>query len=174
MIIGDKEYYTDLDSNYTYKNRKVVFVVNNIRVVDDYRNRELPYLLTMDQIETIAVSEDPFLWQAYCGDVKADIPHVVIFIYTNKDGKSRTAPIGIRRLKFKGLSQQKEFYSPNYRFGVSPTEKDFRRTLYWNPDVRTDSQGNARVRFFNNATCSKMSISAETVTLDGTLISIFE
>jgi hypothetical protein len=50
-----------LDSNYTYKNRKVVFVVNNIGVVDDYRNRELPYLLTMNQIETIAVSEDPIL-----------------------------------------------------------------------------------------------------------------
>jgi len=171
---NDKEYYTDLDSNYTYKSRKVVFVVNNIRVVDDFRNRELPYLLTMDQIETITISEDPFLWQQYCSDVKPDIPHVVIFIYTNKDGKSRTAPIGMRKLKYNGFSQTHEFYSPNYRYGVLPAEKDIRRTLYWNPDVRTDKQGHARVQFFNNSNGTKMRISAETVTSDGTSISIFE
>ena len=171
---GWKEGSLALDSNYTYKNRKVVFVINNNRIVDDYQNRELPYLLTMDQIETISISEDPLLWTQYCGDVKTVIPHVVIFIYTNKDGKSRIAPTGVRETTWQGYSLEKEFFHPDYRYGVLPNEKDVRRTLYWNPDVHTDASGKAKIRFYNNGTCQRMTISAETVTQDGTIGVIHE
>ena len=38
---------------------------------------------------------------------------------------------------------------------------NYRRTLYWNPDVKTDAEGKASIRLFNNGTCRKMEISAE-------------
>jgi len=66
-----------------------------------------------------------------------------------------------------GYSYVKEFYSPVYDHANLPKEKDFRRTLYWNPDVKTDSTGKASVHFYNNSTCKAMKISAETLTKGG-------
>jgi len=59
----------------------------------------------------------------------------------------------------------KEFYSPDY--SALPEESDYRRTLYWNPAVTTDSTGIAKIQFYNNSSCKKLSINAETVTQDG-------
>ena len=44
---------------------------------------------------------------------------------------------------------------------------DYRRTLYWNPDVKTDSNGEAKIEFYNNSTCRQLVISAEGITKDG-------
>lgn len=67
-----------------------------------------------------------------------------------------------------GYSQPDEFYSPDYSRQPLPKEGDHRRTLYWNPDVRTDGEGRATVSFFNNATCRTLDISAEGFADDGT------
>jgi hypothetical protein len=56
------------------------------------------------------------------------------------------------------------------QFATLPDEKDFRRTLYWNPDVKTDSLGRASVSFYNNGVCKKLSISAEGLTNKGTVV----
>jgi hypothetical protein len=52
-------------------------------------------------------------------------------------------------------------------FEILPTIDDVRRTLYWNPDVTTDSTGNATIRFYNNSTCKQLDISAEGITKSG-------
>lgn len=49
-----------------------------------------------------------------------------------------------------GYFTAREFYVPNYE---APTEiekirPDLRTTIYWNPQVRTDSLGAAKVSFF--------------------------
>ena len=51
------------------------------------------------------------------------------------------------------------FEMPDY--SVLPKTDDFRRTLYWNPDVETDKNGEASVEFYNNNTCQRFVISAE-------------
>ena len=86
--------------------------------------------------------------------------------YGNDLSRPKFVP-GIRNTSLQGYSNVKEFYSPQYSTKPLPTVKDFRRTLYWNPDVRTDSTGKAAVKFYNNSTCKVMKISAETVTKDG-------
>lgn len=40
----------------------------------------------------------------------------------------------------------REFYQVNHSNSV-PGDIDFRRTLYWNPDVRTDNNGKVNVSF---------------------------
>jgi uncharacterized protein YfaS (alpha-2-macroglobulin family) len=65
------------------------------------------------------------------------------------------------------FSPIEEFQNPDYQNGALPNEKDYRRTLYWNPNVKTDSEGKASVAFYNNSTCKKMTISAETLTSEG-------
>ena len=49
------------------------------------------------------------------------------------------------------LCSKSHKYSPNYRkFGV-PTDDDTRRTLLWNPKVKTDRKGEANLILYNNA-----------------------
>ena len=51
-----------------------------------------------------------------------------------------------------------------------PPAEDFRRTLYWNPDVRMDENGEAIIEFYNNSSCREIRVSAEGVTPDGQCI----
>ncbi len=50
-----------------------------------------------------------------------------------------------------------------------PKEADYRRTLYWNPELKPDGQGHATVKFYNNSRCRRMKISAETLADDGAI-----
>ena len=47
-------------------------------------------------------------------------------------------------------------------------EDDFRRTLFWAPDVTADAEGRAEVSFWNNSTCRSIHVSAEGTAPDGT------
>ncbi|MDE6279856.1 MAG: hypothetical protein K2M05_07760 [Paramuribaculum sp.] len=58
---------------------------------------------------------------------------------------------GMRRSVLEGYTTNMvEFYSPDYS-GAPPVEPDYRRTLYWNPDLLPDADGNIRINFFNNS-----------------------
>ncbi len=78
-------------------------------------------------------------------------------------------PVGIRETKQSGYAYTKEFFQPNYDKALLPDEKDYRRTLYWNPDVKTDANGKASISFFNNGSCKAMNVSAEAVTERGVI-----
>jgi len=90
---------------------------------------------------------------------------VLIILHTKKNYQN--VPAGIRDTKFDGYAHVKEFYSPRYDKAMLPNEKDYRRTLYWNPDVKTDQTGKATISFFNNSSCKSMNVNAETVTSNG-------
>jgi uncharacterized protein YfaS (alpha-2-macroglobulin family) len=55
-------------------------------------------------------------------------------------------------------------------YSIMPPMEDFRRTLYWNPNVKTDKDGKATIEFYNNSSCTQMFISAEGITKDGKFI----
>ena len=46
-------------------------------------------------------------------------------------------------------------------------KKDQRRTLYWNPSVKTDENGKAVIECYNNQYSTPLIIQAETLTDDG-------
>ena len=68
-----------------------------------------------------------------------------------------------------GFTLPYEFYQPSYANKPLPEHKDYRRTLYWNPDVQLDESGTATISFYNNGRTTKMGISAEGMAIDGTL-----
>ena len=70
---------------------------------------------------------------------------------------------------FQGYNVPSTFEMPDY--SLMPPMEDFRRTLYWNPDVRTDEKGEAIIEFYNNSSCREIQISAEGITPDGRCIS---
>lgn len=90
---------------------------------------------------------------------------VLVYLYIDKNAvKDR---IGERNTVVQGYTKYVDFYSPDYEYLVLPDEKDFRRTLYWNPSVNVDDNGKAKVVFYNNGQCSNMEIDATTVTQNG-------
>ena len=74
-----------------------------------------------------------------------------------------------RFYRLPGFTLPYEFYQPSYAGKPLPEQKDYRRTLYWNPDVQLDESGTAKINFYNNGRQTRMGISAEGMALDGTL-----
>ena len=75
---------------------------------------------------------------------------------------------GLRRTYFQGFNKASTFEMNDY--SVLPPMADFRRTIWWQPDITTDEQGKAKVEFFNNSTCEEMYISVEGMTEDGKVL----
>lgn len=92
---------------------------------------------------------------------------VIIYLQTYEKGMKHREPIGVRKTNVMGFSTPRAFYNPNYKEYVLPDEQDYRRTLYWNPDIETNSLGKVSVEFYNNSSCKKMNVSAETITGGG-------
>ena len=66
-----------------------------------------------------------------------------------------------------GYSRPYMFYSPQYPEGPVFGDVDYRRTLYWDPNVVTDSIGQAQVEFYNNSITTHFNISAAGITSSG-------
>lgn len=66
-----------------------------------------------------------------------------------------------------GFSRPYSFYSPEYPDGPIPGDVDYRRTLYWNPNVITDENGHAQVEFYNNSSSTRFNISGAGITASG-------
>ena len=77
---------------------------------------------------------------------------------------------GVRDTYYDGYSIVKEFYNPDYSECALPDSADYRRTLYWNPDVRTDDHGNTSVTFYNNKHTKHLHVRAEGITEHGEFI----
>ena len=75
--------------------------------------------------------------------------------------------LGRRTTTVKGFTRPVQFYSPIYPDGPIEGHADYRRTLYWNPNVITDEEGRARVEFYNNSFTRKFTINAAGITASG-------
>lgn len=77
-----------------------------------------------------------------------------------------------RRYELQGFAWPDEFYSPDYSNAELPeVPTDYRRTIYWNPDLKLNANGKASVTFWNNSFSSQLSISAEGVANNGAILS---
>lgn len=75
-----------------------------------------------------------------------------------------------RRYILYGYSACYDFYQPDYSKKPLPDTKDYRRTLYWNPNLKLDAKGHANLQFYNNSKNTQITISAEGLGEDGTPI----
>ena len=100
--------------------------------------------------------------------------YVLVDILLKEDGTLLTNKqkrnLGQRITTLTGLSQPYMFYSPEYPDGPIENEDslDYRRTLYWNPNVITDADGHAEVEFYNNSYSRHFSVSGAGITASGT------
>jgi hypothetical protein len=162
----------------TYKNRPIVWIVDNELhnitgykkrfVLDDVVNEVDASIETFPDIlsdaKAVYISEDHDAYVHYINypDMAGTSP-VTIFVYTFHSFFYKKK--GNRRTHFSGFEKPETFDMTDY--SVLPPAQDFRRTLYWNPNVKTSKDGVAKVEFYNNSSCRHLVISAEGITKDG-------
>ena len=100
----------------------------------------------------------------------ADKPEVVVDLHLFPNDAKRIT-YRDRYIMLDGYSTSVEFYSPDYSKHPLPDgQKDYRRTLYWNPSLQLDRNGQADISFFNNFRHTTLSVEAEGQASDGTLL----
>ena len=100
----------------------------------------------------------------------ADQPGVIVDLHRFLDNAKRVT-YRDRYIVLDGYSTSAEFYSPDYsKHRLPEGQKDYRRTLYWNPNLQLDKDGEASVTFYNNSRQTSLSIEAEGQASDGTLL----
>lgn len=102
----------------------------------------------------------------YKGDNQPDV--IIDYRLFPNDGYQPT--YRDRRYVLDGYAVCEDFYSPDYSQKPLPDTKDYRRTLYWVPNVKFDAAGKATVNLYNNSKPTVLSIQAEGITTTGTPI----
>ena len=137
-----------------YAGRCINWIVDN-----DARRMSTPvHLLWLDEVKSLYIVPNHPREMDGC---------VRIYVYEHITFTTESQK-GLRRTYFQGFNQPSTFQMEDYN--VIPPMADFRRTIYWNPDIRTDKDGKAKVEFFNNSTCQEMYISTEGITEDGRVL----
>ena len=177
---------TEEDKNYciykegiTYKNRPVMWLLNNTFFMVSGVNRgcNVTYVVEknhgslfptfLEEAKAVYIRDDNSTIKNYI--ISSDLENarpVMVFVYTHH--KFLRDIDGLRRTHFQGFNVPETFEMEDY--SIMPPMEDFRRTLYWNPNVKTDKDGKATIEFYNNSSCTQMFISAEGITKDGKFI----
>jgi hypothetical protein len=85
--------------------------------------------------------------------------------FTGRRGK----PLSMASIHQQGWKPNVEFCSPQYTDKSQKTRPDHRTTLYWNPKVKTDANGKARIRFYASDISKRYLVTLEGVTNNGTI-----
>lgn len=165
-----------------YGNQPIEWIVDNGETMnagaitsDSGAEGDVFFPVWMDEIKSVYIaSYDPDhdsreAARAGFGETAGEIGddrsnHVKIYLYLHHRFTTESNK-GLRRTYFQGFNSISTFEMEDY--SVIPPMADFRRTIYWEPDVKADEEGKARIEFFNNSTCEEMYISAEGMTPEG-------
>lgn len=164
----------DTEEILYYKGSPVKFIDMFSKRIISMSTNDPEYII--DQIEKIEVCE-PGAQMLHLLDELPEIHEInkrvtYVLLYRYKDGHREISPVGIRYTSLQGYTPPKAFYHPHYDRILPSDPDDHRRTLYWNPDVQTDAEGNASIRFYNNASCRHLIFDAEVITADGAIGSL--
>lgn len=100
-----------------------------------------------------------------------DQPDVTVNLIKFPEGKKRYHYVN-RRFLLQGFNYPDQFYHADYSHRQpSPEEaKDYRRTLYWNPDLKLDEKGCAHITLYNNSHSTAIETSVAGQTSEGALL----
>ena len=132
------------------------------------------YMGIEDVVKCLEISDIRYVQKAVKEPVQKDLEMFypaglyVVEIHLNPGRKSRMSwNKNTRQTAFDGYSPKMEFYTPEYPNGPIEGDADYRRTIYWNPEVKTNRLGIVDVKFYNNSYSRSLSVSVEGVTNRG-------
>lgn len=184
-------YFLEKGIRFDDPNIQPYFYVHNSEKILDKKPFDVPQGIDMIDVKSIIVYDKPmypryfvdftpllidyhrkhldtdwFIWVDTCWD-----RYFLIDIQIKNDREllsyNDIRNLGRRTTTIDGFSKPVEFYAPQYPEGAVYGDVDPRRTLYWNPNVITDSEGNARVEFYNNSFSTRYTISGAGITASG-------
>jgi hypothetical protein len=120
-------------------------------------------LLDPDEIERIDIVSSRYI----LGD--ASFSGIINMVTHDAGYHHFELPAYVLRQSFQFLLFPAPFYSPDYSANTDSlkTIPDYRNTLYWNPDIYTDSSGDAEIRFFTSDDISGYRIVIQGISDDG-------
>lgn len=125
--------------------------------------------LPLSDIAYVKVFRPPF-FSPYGGGANG-----AIAVYTRRGDDVKSEPgKGLANNVVSGYTPVRQFYAPNYgTFNAANEKKDFRTTLYWNPEVITTTRKNkATLVFYNNDVSKSFRVIIEGMSSDGRLVHI--
>lgn len=112
--------------------------------------------INMNDVAMIKVFRPPFFGAMGGGAGGA------IAVYTKKGASNNSNVKGLPFATINGYSVVKEFYSPDYEKNPEADVKDYRTTLYWNPNLYFDkTTRRVTIPFFNSDNCKKIRVTIE-------------
>ena len=132
------------------------------------------YMGIEDVVKCLEISDIRYVQKAVKEPVQKDLEMFypaglyVVEIHLNPGRKSRMSwNKNTRQTTFDGYSPKMEFYAPEYPNGPIDGDADYRRTIYWNPEVKTNRLGIVDVKFYNNSYSRSLTVSVEGMTTGG-------
>lgn len=175
-----------------YKNRPIVWILNNYFyaitmsksapiqgdiIVYDFESMDF-FPTFLEEVKSIYISEEQSAYETHLySDYLAAHNAVTVFVYTHNTNWRRFENVpkyfGIelrthRFTYFDAYNEPETFQMDDY--SVLPPMEDFRRTIYWEPNVKTDENGYAKVKFYNNSSARHIYISAEGMDSKGNML----
>ena len=182
---GFEEHFNEDGQAYlSMKGYPVFYYIHNQEKQVSYKPFDFPMQIDMIDVKSILIYDEPMYGPVFVDYVPLfrnkwilynkpyiDTKHYVIDIQVKEDYElfsyKDIRNLSRRQTTFSGFSRPVEFYGPQYPDGPILGEPDLRRTIYWNPNVITDSEGRARVEFYNNSFTEKYTISGAGLTPGG-------
>jgi len=99
---------------------------------------------------------------------------IVNIITKSGDFSNATLPDYAIRLPYRVIDPVSSFVSPDYSSVALKRSRipDFRTTLYWNPSVKPDKEGKARIEFWTSDFVSDFEVNIQGITPDGKIFSL--
>ncbi|MBS1503975.1 MAG: TonB-dependent receptor plug domain-containing protein, partial [Bacteroidetes bacterium] len=114
-------------------------------VIDGFEGADMGFM-TASEVETVEV-----LSGANAAIYGMEGGNGVLVITTKRrSGDTKyIESVGILPITVNGFYKAREFYSPKYDVNPSSTHPDLRSTIYWQPELATDKNGNASFEYYN-------------------------
>ncbi len=142
--------------------RQPLFLVDNIPTFD----KTFVLSLNPGDVETIEVinANHKIRQFGFLGQ------YGVIAISTKKEGITSDDIPDKNILKFQGWYHAREFFSPDHSLSTETdrSKPDLRSLIYWNPLIKTDTNGKASVSFYNTDNITTIDTRVEGISYNGT------
>ncbi|MBC7874779.1 MAG: hypothetical protein H7Y01_12325 [Ferruginibacter sp.] len=158
--------------NNQFVNRKNISLMTGQKWLVGIFLNEVPTDITQLRILRVGDIALVKFYEAGFVGVGSGSPGGAIAVYTKEKFAKEEKPDKLNYAAYNGYSISKEFYNPDYNNKeMRPPASDNRTTLYWNPDVYTDTETKSlKMNFFNNDFSKRFKVVVEGFDAAGKLV----
>lgn len=171
IVSGDSFFYAHVHNSF------FTFILVDGEAIP-FRDYPIIQTIPIEDVKSVEIMRNPKFSSEYLNNVFDGLPIVIpdfafISIYSNT-GEGLYAMEGTKGIttdKLPCFAPQKEFYAPKHdNLTKNDWEiADLRSTVFWNPNVKTDKNGNGKVEFYTDDNIGDMLVIIESIADNGKL-----